>query len=1255
MAIALGDNIKLGLGLPNDARYYSTITNKPWSSCADVNSEITGTRYTGLTVNILGVEYWYKDGILDGNLIEKISGSDTFLPYTMTEDVKDPTGFINNDNIQVTYNVDRTITLSATTGSLEYYFKGTKHSLGTSWTSSAHADTTDAYFLYSTGGTDFNWSTTPWSLTYVMVAARPLASNYAIREIHGTMPWQAHVEFHQTIGTYRVSGFGFTDGTYALQPVVPVDSGNTIGFEAGVIKDEDINSSLAAWLKGTYTHLHFTGASSHFFITGKTAVFDVGVTYPKLNIYDGTGFTETEMSTGEYANWYVLRIPVTSDAVSQQYRAVIVQPQFSYSTLESAQAENPLNLYLGDISTISAEYVFVERVTFGTDSGYSTTGKVRIEALSILSGTRLSQVNTVAGLGTVTAGNVSVSPQSPYTDTNLQDLTTCYATDIQTALNASGTITGGTNGLSTSGANIVLGGTLTSSPTICTTDSFALYLAGTTHAMAIQYGNEIWFNRGNVGDSFISAKGSNNSMVLSVTDASDNTQTAICMTAGGSVNLYHSGTSKFETTNTGATVTGTMESEAVKITTGAASGCVLQSDGSGNASWATPAGGGVDWGATTSCQIVVGASGVSGDVIESFPELTFDGSCLSATGCTRFQETGDECYPTNTDVVKIETHSDKRGLIVYGHTGNTATNYAAIIYNRGGTTNGGNYGLLVDAGYDTPVGSGRSHGIWGRAGNKTSRNNHGVIGQLDGDNFGAAIHGSVGQFLCSVCDCQWAGYFAGPVCTVGTTWSTTVCAGVSCATTCVTSPITCGTTRVQSPIVCATTCVDTPLVCVDSNIVFSCVGINLICVIPATTTDGQSLTILAGNAAAGTNTGGPTSLRGGVGGTGGGATTGGDGGYSYISGGAGGAAAATAGVGGRAIIRGGAGGAGTTGGVGGAVEICGGVGGSGGSPLDGNVCICGNQLKINMTDSNAIQLRSQTTCDPYISFHCDDISETRIGYVRGCGTANAMTIVNDGGGSLTIDNTNTCLFSCSAICIDGGNSSTTTSAGSAYLKAGCNTNTAGYAGSVFICAGNQTSASNTYCGADVFIYAGCAGSNTCDGSIFLRANNSVAGGIILCGAGGAASTYVALYQCGSRRFSTTSYGINLDALGAYGCGVGVDWIATSDCRLKTCISPIICALSTVDALCGVNYQLCSDELHANRIGLIAQDVDKVLPEVVTRQKVDKNDTESHNGVIEDEVWGIKYSKLTAILIEAVKELKAQNIGLQNQINELKNK
>jgi len=74
MAIALGDNLGVTGPLPTDNRYYNTSTNEPWSSVGEVNAALTGVRYTGLTVNISGVEYWYCGGVGDGNLCIKTAG-----------------------------------------------------------------------------------------------------------------------------------------------------------------------------------------------------------------------------------------------------------------------------------------------------------------------------------------------------------------------------------------------------------------------------------------------------------------------------------------------------------------------------------------------------------------------------------------------------------------------------------------------------------------------------------------------------------------------------------------------------------------------------------------------------------------------------------------------------------------------------------------------------------------------------------------------------------------------------------------------------------------------------------------------------------------------------------------------------------------------------------------------------------------------------------------------------------------------------
>lgn len=144
------------------------------------------------------------------------------------------------------------------------------------------------------------------------------------------------------------------------------------------------------------------------------------------------------------------------------------------------------------------------------------------------------------------------------------------------------------------------------------------------------------------------------------------------------------------------------------------------------------------------------------------------------------------------------------------------------------------------------------------------------------------------------------------------------------------------------------------------------------------------------------------------------------------------------------------------------------------------------------------------------------------------------------------------------------------------------------------------------------------------------------------------STIVYLNYAGANKLCTVTNGICLGTQ----CGFATDWVATSDRRLKENIQPISTALSIIENLCGVCYNLCDDETKENRIGLIAQDVEKVLPEIVSHSAVNEEDLKYG---ITDEKLGLKYDKLTAVLVEAVKELKSQNVCLQNQIIELRKK
>ena len=98
-----------------------------------------------------------------------------------------------------------------------------------------------------------------------------------------------------------------------------------------------------------------------------------------------------------------------------------------------------------------------------------------------------------------------------------------------------------------------------------------------------------------------------------------------------------------------------------------------------------------------------------------------------------------------------------------------------------------------------------------------------------------------------------------------------------------------------------------------------------------------------------------------------------------------------------------------------------------------------------------------------------------------------------------------------------------------------------------------------------------------------------------------------------------------------GVGIGgqmtaVSIVETSSITLKENINPIENALNSILNLRGVTYDRLDNNEHES--GLIAEWTEEVLPELVTR------DT---NG----DVVGIKYTKLTAYLIEAIKSLKTE--------------
>ena len=93
--------------------------------------------------------------------------------------------------------------------------------------------------------------------------------------------------------------------------------------------------------------------------------------------------------------------------------------------------------------------------------------------------------------------------------------------------------------------------------------------------------------------------------------------------------------------------------------------------------------------------------------------------------------------------------------------------------------------------------------------------------------------------------------------------------------------------------------------------------------------------------------------------------------------------------------------------------------------------------------------------------------------------------------------------------------------------------------------------------------------------------------------------------------------------------------AGSDARFKTNINTIENALSTVKNIRGVSYETI--DTHRKNIGVIAQEIEKVLPEVVLTDTT------------ENQFKSVAYGNIVGVLIEAIKELSSRVDNLEKLI------
>jgi hypothetical protein len=122
---------------------------------------------------------------------------------------------------------------------------------------------------------------------------------------------------------------------------------------------------------------------------------------------------------------------------------------------------------------------------------------------------------------------------------------------------------------------------------------------------------------------------------------------------------------------------------------------------------------------------------------------------------------------------------------------------------------------------------------------------------------------------------------------------------------------------------------------------------------------------------------------------------------------------------------------------------------------------------------------------------------------------------------------------------------------------------------------------------------------------------------------------------GNVGIGTTTPGNLLTVVQGGGPAIADGWNTYSSRRWKANVQPLHDALAKVERLQGVSYDLKDSGKH--EIGVIAEEVGAVVPEVVSYEENGKD------------ARGVDYSRLTALLIEAVKQQQREILDLESEL------
>ena len=129
---------------------------------------------------------------------------------------------------------------------------------------------------------------------------------------------------------------------------------------------------------------------------------------------------------------------------------------------------------------------------------------------------------------------------------------------------------------------------------------------------------------------------------------------------------------------------------------------------------------------------------------------------------------------------------------------------------------------------------------------------------------------------------------------------------------------------------------------------------------------------------------------------------------------------------------------------------------------------------------------------------------------------------------------------------------------------------------------------------------------------------------------GAYSTGIQMYAAGAGAgfiYSNQSIYVTANANGVYLPTNGTSWVANSDLNLKNIESYIENAIDSIMDLKAIRFNWKADSQKSTNIGLIAQEVEKVYPELINKNR--------------EGYLGVRYTELIPIIIKAIQELNAK--------------